>query len=241
MEPLGNGMVGFTNNRKINSAGKDFFTVTSTSGDTVCSFKDFDPIVNYTKSVGRGAESGYSYVFNGILHLRPIYNDTIYEVLPPNRMIPKYIFDFGEFGIESSLEGVDPGYSLTDKFVPDEFLETNRYLFFTYTKDYACPNTAKNGTLKYSRLVYFKKSGKLNYIYTDASPLVIGKTTWPAAPDLNMENDIDDSPFLWPQNVTSAGLPYAWINGKQLKAKFKIEKFGSYNLGDNDCVIAIYK
>ena len=105
MEPLGNGMVGSANNRKINSTGKNFFTVTSTSGDTVCTFKDFDPIENYTKSVGRGAEDGYDYLFNGILHLRQVYNDTIYEVLPPNRMIPKYVFDFGEFGIKSSLEG----------------------------------------------------------------------------------------------------------------------------------------
>ena len=242
INPLGNNLVGFTNNRKIYSAGKDFFAVASTSGDTVCSFKDFDPIKTYTKSVGRGAEDGYSYVLNGILHIRQIYNDTIYQVLPPNHLVPKYVLNFGEFGIKSSLEGVDPGYDLSGKLIPGDFLETGKYLFLTYTRDYSCPNTAKSGSLKYSRLIYDKQKKKIIPVYVDeAAFMPKGRMIWPGPPDINIENDLDDSPFLWPHETTSFGSPYSWINGKQLHEKFNTKSFGNLSLNENDFVIAIYK
>ncbi|MBN1821524.1 MAG: DUF4933 domain-containing protein [Prolixibacteraceae bacterium] len=242
INPLGNGLVGFSMRGKPMTRQSNFVTVTSLSGDTVCSMKDYDPINNYSKSVGRGAEDAYNYYLDGFLHLRQVYNDTIYRLIPPNQLIPKYILDFGEFGIESSLEGMDPGFSLENKFVPEDFLETSRFIFFTYTKNYPCPNTAKNGTLKYSRLIYNKKVRKIDYIYVDEQCMVTSGSSWPSAPDLNIENDLDDNPFFWPVDITSSGLPFSAISGKILFEKFESRDFAGYkNLSDKDFVIALYK
>jgi hypothetical protein len=242
MNPLGNGLVGFADNRKVYGASTDFFTITSSSGDTVCTFRDFDPIKNYSKSVMRGAESAFNYMIDGILHIRQVYNDTIYQVVPPNRMVPKYVFDFGEFGIDSSLEGVDPGYDLSEKLLPDKFLETNNHLFLTYTKDYDCPNTAKKGTLKYNRIVYDKRKNVLIPVYIDEAPLMTeGKMTWPAPPNINVENDLDDSPFVWPAMTTSSGIPFTWFSGKISDDNLVNKTFGNFTLSENDFIIAIYK
>jgi hypothetical protein len=240
MNPLGNGLVGFADNRKIGGAS-DFFTITSSSGDTVCTFRDFDPIESYTKSVARGAESAFNYMIDGILHVRQVYNDTIYQVVPPNRMVPKYVLDFGEFGIESSLEGVDPGYDLSEKFLPDKFLETKNHLFLTYTQDYACPNTAKSGTLKYNRVIYDKRKNTLIPVYSDEAPFLPKVNLWPVPPDINLENDLDDSPFKWPAMTTSSGIPFTWFSGKKPDDRLLNKTFGNFTLGENDFVIAIYK
>jgi hypothetical protein len=240
MNPLGNGLVGFVDNRKIGGPN-DFFTITSSSGDTVCTFRDFDPIKNYTKSVARGAESAFNYMIDGILHVRQVYNDTIYQVLPPNRMVPKYVLDFGEFGIESALEGIDPGYNLSEKFLPDKFLETNHYLFLTYTKDYDCPNTAKNGTLKYSRVIFDKRKNTIIPVYIDELPVIPKGKSWPGPPNINLENDLDDSPFIWPAMTTAFGTPFTWFSGKQPDDRLHNKTFGNFTLGENDFVIVIYK
>ena len=66
--------------------------------------------------------------------------------------------------------------------------------------------------------------------------------SWPVAPERNFENDLEDSPFLWPQEITSFGTPYTWINGKQLEEKFQTKKIGTYSLKEkNEYVIVIYK
>ncbi|MFW6371469.1 MAG: DUF4933 domain-containing protein, partial [Bacteroidota bacterium] len=240
MNPLGNELIGFANNRKIGGAS-DFFTITSSSGDTVCTFRDFDPVENYSKSVARGAESAFNYMIDGMLHIRQVYNDTIYQVVPPNKMVPKYVLDFGKYGIDTSLEGVDPGYDLSEKFLPDKFLETQNHLFLTYTKDYDCPNTAKKGTLKYSRIIYDKHKNTLIPVYIDEAPFIPKVNSWPMAPDINLENDLDDSRFKWPAMTTSSGLPYTWFRGKKNDDRLHNKTFGNLTLGENDFIIAIYK
>jgi hypothetical protein len=240
MNPLGNGLVGTADNRKIGGTN-DFFTITSSSGDTISTFKDLDPISNYTKSVARGAESAFNYMIDGVLHVRQVYNDTIFQVVPPNRIMPKYVLDFGEFGIESSLIGVDPGYDLSEKLLPDKFLETKNHLFLTYTKDYACPNTAKKGTLKYSRVIYDKRKNIMIPVYIDEFPFIPKVNAWPTAPNINLENDLDDTPFVWPVMTTSSGIPFTWFSGKQQDDRMQNTTFGNLTLEVNDYVIAIYK
>jgi hypothetical protein len=185
-------------------------------------------------------DDGDAYYMDGTLYLRQSFNDTIYQLVPPNRLVPKYILDFGDLGIQSAQEGIDPGVSLKEKLILQDFLETNRYIFITYTKDYSCPNTAKQGTLKYSRLVYDKKSGTLTSIYIDEAPFILeGKMTSPKAPDLNIENDLDKMPFKWPASVTAGGQPFSTFSGKEL-LKQKNPNFPLKNINENDRIIAIY-
>lgn len=237
---LGNNTLAFAQRRKRAEQTANFIDVVSVTGDTLCEFQDNDPIRNFSKSTYRGVDDGDAYYMDGTLYLRQSFNDTIYQLIPPNRLVPKYILDFGDLGIQSAQEGIDPEVSLKEKLILQDFLETNRYIFITYSKDYDCPNTAKQGTLKYSRLVYDKKSGTLTSIYIDEAPSIPeGKMTWPKAPDLNIENDLDKMPFKWPESVTAGGQPFSTFSGKEL-LKQKNPDFPLKNINENDRIIAIY-
>lgn len=237
---IGNNTIAFTLRGKSVERKTDFVSVVSTTGDTLCKFKDHDPIINFTKSAYRGVDNGDAYYLNGVLHLRQAFNDTVYQMVPPNRLVPKYILDFGEEGIKSAMEGIDPGVSLHDKLLPHAFLESGRFLFITYTKDYDCPNTAKSGSLKYSRLIYDKQKRTITTIYIDELAFQPkGPMTWPQAPEKNIENDLDGLPFKWPTMVSAEGLPCSVYQGKEF-LNLKDAKVPVSNININDHIIAIY-
>jgi len=218
----------------------NFINVVSSSGDTMCVFKDNDPIRNFSKSEYRRADDGTTYYLNETLHLRQSFNDTIYQLIPPNRLIPKYILNFGSLGIKSTNEGIDPDINLKDKLVPRSFLETDRYLFITYSKDYDCPSTAKNGTLRYNRLIYDKKNKTLKPIYMDEAPYISESNQKHSAPNINVENDFDGMPFNWPTSVTANGKPCSIISGEDL-LKLKGQNLPVKNIHKNDRIVAIYR
>ena len=239
--PLTGGMKALAQNRKPVAEALPFISVLATKGDTICIFRDSDPIENFSKHVYRGVDDGNNYYFDQTLHLRQSYNDTIYCLMPPNRLVPKYIFDFGDMGIPSAYDGVDPGFDLKDKLMLQSLLETDQYLFITYSKNYDCPNTAKSGTLKYSRLIYDKRKGAATLIYVDEAPFVPeGKMTWPSPPEMNIENDLDAMPFKWPKYVNAQGKPYSVFSGEVLM-EADTTGFPVKKINKNDRIIAIYE
>jgi hypothetical protein len=241
---LNNNMFSFAQQLKPVEHPSNFINVISSSGDTLCEFKDYDPIRGFSKSVSRGVDQSNSYYLDGILHVRQAFNDTIYCLIPPNRLIPKYVLNFGSLGIKTALEGIDPGYNLKDKLVLYSFLETNRYLFITYTKDYYCLATAKKGTLKFSKLIYDKKNRTLTLIYLDEPPLLSNGGGWlslpPSPPSFFIENDLDGMPFRWPSSVTPDGNPFSrWSGEDILKSKVDLSS-PVKNIRKTDRIIAIY-
>lgn len=221
------------------SKEESFISMMTSKGDTICDFKDFDPIINYSKSTVRGVDGGDSYFVDETLYLRQSFNDTVYQLIPPNHMVAKYVFDYGNLRIPSAQKGIDPGYDLENRLVPYEFLETKEYIFITYTKNYSCPNTAKKGTLKFSRLIYDKKENCIMQVYIDEKAHLTEGMRWPNAPELNVENDLDNMPFKWPMQVTSQGEPISIFKGEEfLNMKNKTEP--SQKLNKNERIIAIY-
>lgn len=211
----------FTNNRKFQSSKTGIFmTVYSLSGDTVCTMKDHDPVLNFGNSTYRGVESGDNYKLNGKLHIRQNFNDTVFYFQDANRLVPKYVINLGEKGVQSSREAISPKISLKDKFVYKGIVETNDFLFFNYTQDYACPNTARSGTLKYNRFVLNKKSGEMYHAYIDDAG-IIPERGWPSPPQTNIINDLDFGPARWPTTVDENGNVYFQVSGKDLKKHVK--------------------
>ena len=216
----------------------DFLTIMSAYGDTICKFKDFDPVKDYKKSVMRGVESGDSYLLDGVYHVRQSFNDTLYEFSTPNILTPRYILNIGDMGIKSSNEGIDVDFSLKDKLVGPKLYESDKYLFITYTKDYSSPNSAKSGSLKYSRLIYDKSSKKIITLYIDEAPDYKG-IGWPEAPLAEINNDLDGMPFLWPAGITPDNKPFAYIKAIDFpKSDSKPEMLK--NVNDNDIILVIY-
>lgn len=237
--PLGGNCFANVAARKGSAEGKNYITLSYTNGDTLCSFADYDMVTNYHRSIARASAPGNSYVLNGNLYTRKAYHDTIFKVVAPNRIIPHIILDFGGQGITESIQWMDPGYDLTNKLILLDLLETKHYLFLTYTKQVS----SDSKDLVFSRLIYDKKNKALYSVYVDEKPDSFD--AWfhdPYAPEINIENDIDHKPFLWPDHATEQGVAYTFFTPQQFaeKAGYPFE-LQHTSIDDNSCIIAIYQ
>lgn len=209
----------FSTTKKFESSKTGvFMTVHSLSGDTVCTMKDYDPVSNFSNSSYRGVEDGDNYLLSGKIHIRQNFNDTVFYFGNARRLVPKYVIHFGKNGVQSSQDAISPKVSLKDKFVYKGIVESNDFLFFTYTQDYECPRTARDGTLKYNRFVLNKSTGEQFHAYIDAKPYTSTKTmTMPSSPQINSINDLDFGPSRWPISVDNKGHLYVQLSGEELK------------------------
>jgi len=247
--PHSNGTVSSISTGKNPFKPTTFLNLISKTGDTICQFEDFDPIKNYTKTLGRGSDGGSAYYLDGKLHIRQTCNDTIYVLAPPSRLIPKYILNFGDLGIKSAQEAIDPGFSLKEKLLLRSIIETDRYVLIEYTKGYNAP--ANRQLVKFSRIIFDKKNKAIVPIYIDESPALVDLKEWtkkypaapglpfPTPPNINIENDLDGMPFNWPTSITANGKPFSIISGEDL-LKFKSADLPIKNIRKNDRIIAIY-
>jgi hypothetical protein len=165
----------------------------------------------------RGTDGGTNYESGGVFFYRPAFNDTIFRINPPNRMIPVYVLELGEYKV-SRQEGVDPGFDLSGRIIPEDWAETENYIFLTFTKDdYDCPNTRKNKTVKIYHAVY----SKLNHLLT-----IIKGDPFNYSPEI-LENNIDGGVPVWPLSymISKNGEIMFPIKGSELKERVKSNEF----------------
>ena len=85
-------------NNKWNAGRSGALIVTyNNKGDTICKFTDYDRIVNYSFGQVRNAVELKSYYYNSLLTIKQEYNDTIFRLIRPDRLLPVYILDFGKY------------------------------------------------------------------------------------------------------------------------------------------------
>jgi hypothetical protein len=237
--PLGGNFFANVAARKGSAEGKNYITLSYTNGDTLCSFVDYDMVTNYHRSLARVSAPGNSYVLNGNLYTRKAYHDTIFQVVIPNRLIPHIILDFGGQGITESIQWMDPGYDLTGKLILQDLLETKQYLFITYTRQVS----SDSKDLLFSRLIYDKRTKALYSVYVDEKPRSF--EAWfhnPYAPEINIENDIDHKPFLWPDHATEQGVAYTFFTPEQFAEKLGTSAGLFFtNISNKSYIIAIYQ
>lgn len=182
-------------------------------GDTLCIFKEYDRIKNYDATLVRSVESGSQYFYKNQFTYRSAFNDTVFRLIPPNRLLPVFLLNLGEHKL-TALEAINPRYDLTNKFLMNSWAETPDYIFIRYTKDRSTINSRVNKTVKYYYAVYDKKmkqtfhlpADPLNYVY-------------------EIENDIDGGLPVWPELITQNGKIYKVFEGWELKKHVTSEKF----------------
>ena len=200
--------------------GVDIYAIINKEGDTLSKFPLYEKLVNYTKSVGRGTDDGCYYEYKGNTYFRNSYNDTLFHVIPPNRLLPVYVLSLGRYKT-TRHQGTDPDFDLTGKIIPEEWVETEKYIFLTYTKDnYDCPNTRKNKTVKIYHSLYSKINHQLSVIKGDP---------YDYSPEI-LANDIDGGLPVWPYHparyITGQNGEIIFsLKGKDLKARIKSEQF----------------
>jgi hypothetical protein len=234
-----------TKSKYSSSKSGSFMVSTNINGDTLTKFKDFDPVVNYSGGNYRSTDQvGDQYTFNNMPHVMQGLNDTIYMMVSANKLTPKYVLDFGKKGIQSPMEMMNPRFDLKEKFIIDQFIETNKYLFIIYTQDAPSPNSAKKGTLLYNACIYDKVSKELYHVYIDQLPYVPKGNSWPKFPLDYLINDYDQGPAFWPKKSTHDGKPITWIKGRILKEQmknstWKKDLFSIENMREDDYLLMI--
>ena len=230
------------------SRGKNMLVIFNNNGDTLTVFKKLEQLKNYTKSLKRGVDRGFNYQKNGKHYLRTDYNDTIFQILPPNRLLPVYVLNLGKHKMEKQ-GGVDPGVSLEGKIIPDGFAEFNNHIFISFLKDnYDCPYNRRSKLVKMFYGIYNTNNKLLALVNSDSLDY---------NPDI-LINDIDGGISVWPGNYNAENsneilIPlFGWELKKRVKSvefensiapteKKAILKRLSEVVSDNDRILMIIK
>ena len=199
--------------------GNDMMAIFSKDGDTLSTFTQHERLINYTKNLQRGVDGGEQYEYKSETFFRNAFNDTIFQVVPPNRLMPVYAFNLGSYKV-TRQQGVDPGFDLTGKIIPQDWAETDKYIFITFVKDnYNCLNNRKAKSVKIYHALYSKREKQL---------LVLKGDPFDYKPEI-LGNDIDGGLPVWPSSfmVSKNGEIMISLKGKDLKGRIKSEQFKS--------------
>ncbi|MCX6271137.1 MAG: DUF4933 domain-containing protein, partial [Bacteroidetes bacterium] len=151
------------------------------------------------------------------LYFRNAFNDTVFQVLPPNRLLPVYVLNLGRYKL-SKMEGMDPDFDLNGKIIPESWAETKNYIFLNFTRDsYDCNNTRKSKQLKLYHALYSKNNGKLWVVRGD--PQQYSREI--------LVNDLDGGMPVWPSSymIGKNGEIMISLKGKDLKERVRSEEF----------------
>jgi len=198
----------------------DIFAIINKQGDTLSKFILYEKLVNFTKSVIRGTDNGCHFEYKGKNYFRSAFNDTLFHVIPPNRLFPAYVLSLGKYKL-TRQQGNDPDFDLTGKIIPEEWVETEKYILLTFTRDsYDCPNTRKKKSVKIYRALYSKINRQLSVIKGDP---------YDYSPEI-LKNDIDGGLPVWPYDpvryITGQnGEVLISLKGKELKDRVTSEQF----------------
>jgi len=199
-------------------------TGVATKGDTLCKFNDYDRPSTFEKVGIRPA----IYRINGQVMLRMSYSDTIFRIVPPNRLIPAYVMQWGQY--KPDINQYAGGSDLEGKLVLRDWIETSRYIFIEYTEGRAYPARWMQGKVKFYYAIYDKTTKTLFHHITSTQPpmqeVKMGTmlTSIPLPPML--ENDIEPvgMPF-WPSGLNHKDEMYMIFSKEQIKSYIATGKF----------------
>jgi hypothetical protein len=192
-------------NQKWNSGKSGSLLVTFNDlGDTLCKFTDYESIVNFSYPNYRRPIDLASYTYNGLLTVKQEYNDTVFRLIGPNRLLPVYNIDFGEFKV-NFMDGLNPDFDLSGKYMLNSLQETNNFLLIRYTQNNDSPNNLRKKAVKFYNVLFDKKEGKIYH-----SP---GFTLNPEG----LINDLDGGLPFWPDFITPQGEMMKLVSGKVIK------------------------
>jgi len=209
-------------NNKFNAGTTGSLMVTyNNNGDTLCQFTDFERIENFSFTTWRKSVDLTSYYFNGLLTIKQEYNDTLFRLIPPDRLLPIYIIDFGKYKLNFK-DGLNPNFDLSAKLMLNSLSETNDYLFIRYTQNNDGLNNRKKNSVKFYNALFNKKESKLYNLP--------GFTLTPEG----LENDLDGGMPFWPEFITPQGEMMKLVSGSVIKdyvnsAEFKKAKISAEN------------
>lgn len=213
-------------NRKTTSS-KNGMVMTSfrLNGDTLSTFPDYETISNYSHSVMRGNFPQTMYHYRNVFTFRNAFNDTVYRILPPNRFIPAYILNMGQFKIETQT-GFTPGQDISSKLYIKDFFETKKYIYLKLIQGYDSWNNREKKSIKIYYAIYDKEKEQLNRLPINPKGyygVIYGQQSMYRR--MGLINDIDGGFLFWPEKVSPNGEAYEVITGEKLKKHILSDRF----------------
>jgi Domain of unknown function (DUF4933) len=184
----------------------------NTNGDTLCKFKQYDLLKNPVTSTLMRSFSNLSWFYEELATFKWLFNDTVYRLKGPNRLVPAFIFQLGVHKITVD-DWLHVNTSLNGKILIQNILESQSYLFIDYR--YYDPDNPKGPV--YEKAIYIKESKKFFRIALSPEQRKVMNTVPPpprpgslAPPQINvvspgLDNDLDGGRAFWPQYVTTEG------------------------------------
>jgi hypothetical protein len=212
------------NNYTKKLKGNNMMGIFNKYGDTLATFTQHEKLINYAKSIQRSTDWGSQYEFGKKLFFRNPFNDTIFQIIPPNRLLPVYVLNFGSYKV-TRQQGVDPGFDLTGKILLNNWAETTNFIFLTFTKDnYDCIANRRNKKVKIYHALYSKPDNQISILKGDP---------FNYSPEI-LENDIDGGIPVWPSfnEIGNNGEIMLSIKGKQLKERIRLAQFINSNASE---------
>lgn len=191
--------------------------ILSTKGDTLASFRKLEQLKNFTKSVTRGVDDGTQYERGGNFFYRTDFNDTIFQVIPPNIIRPVYVLNFGKYKL-SKQEGLDPDFSLKERMYINSFADAKDYIFLSFASgDNPSPKSMRNKSLNLYLAVYSKKTQKLHIVKSDPTDYYA---------DI-LDNNIDGGLSVWAESqmINKKGEIMISLKGRELKDHLKSDLY----------------
>jgi hypothetical protein len=188
-------------------------------GDTLCKFNNY-VFPTIAREARRISFSSHIYRMDGnmMLHKKP--NDTVFRVTPPNRLMPAYVMNWGDYKPDINQHAA--GSALEGKLVLGGWLETPRYIFIDYTEGRDYPIRRREGKVKDHWAVYDKTAKTLTHHNRTIE-------------QGGIENDIDPVgvPF-WPKGINHNGEMYSIV------FKNSIKRYIETGLFQNEKLQAVY-
>lgn len=194
-------------NSHLNASENGFMLATfNLNGDTLCKFSQFDKLEHpVTSTTIRSINSIISWNFKGAFSFMKSFNDTIFRLVPPNRLIPVYVFNFGTQNITDE-EWYQTNQELKNKFLITSILENDKYLFLEF-RHYDANGKSENYKAIYTKATHSLTQLPLSDIETKPSNTSPGfaPPAISSKPTVIFQNDLDGGLPFWPEFVTPQG------------------------------------
>ncbi len=183
----------------------DEIAIFNNLGDTLTTLTNFEE----SNSL-RFENEGKQFLWNGL-------NDTVFQVVASNRIVPVIILNLRQY--KASSEQVRQiGFDLTGKIIPRHLAENRNFIFLIFSKDaYDSPNNRKHKKIKIYHALFSKQNHQLFIIKGDP---------YNYSPEI-LENNIDGGLPVWPLSymIGNNGEILMSLKGKDLKDRLVSKQF----------------
>lgn len=160
---------------------------------------------------GFSEDNSFRLEYEGKQFIWNISNDTVFQIIGFNRIVPICIFNLGQKKAKSGLD-------LNGKITPSTWVQNKNYIFMTFSKDaYDNQRSRNNKSVKIYHALYSKLTKQFFIIKgnpTDYSPEIL-------------ENNLDGGVPVWPLSymIGSNGEILLSIKGKDLIDRINSKEF----------------